>query len=139
MKLTTHIIAFFVVAVLSGCAITTTKTYIATGTDAICKRNSKLGKIAVLPEAAWRSDQKEPKVREAMALQEIKNSFQNISCDNLTDPEGVKIKKFSKWSSRPEHELVKQFSTEGIDTIILLRIEELTPNFIGIFCLRRND
>jgi len=126
------IVAFFTI-LFSGCATTTNNLYLATGANTICSEKNSLGKIAVLPETVWRSNQKEPGLREKMALEEIINAFENIPCGNLSVPGG--IKKFYNWSSRSERQLLEQFSNEGVDTIILLRIEELTPNFFFTFSL----
>jgi hypothetical protein len=115
-----------IIILFTGCATTMTEKYRAAGSEAICDgRSRSLGYTAVLPEAAWRKDQKEPQKREQMALEEIKNVFQNLSCGNLNPPGGVR--EFSNWSGKPESELLKQFKKKGIDTIIILRIEELTP------------
>jgi hypothetical protein len=112
---------------ISGCASTSVKTYRAAGKPTICDgKNDSLGHIVVLPETAWRNDQKEPAERESMALEEITKAFQGFPCGDLSAPGG--IRNFSSWSSKPESELLKQFSIEGVDTIILLRIEELTPH-----------
>jgi len=117
---------------ISGCATTTMHTYQAVGKNNICEETN-LGKTVVLPEAAWRHDQKEPRKREIMALEEIEHSFQNMPCGDILTPEG--IRKFSNWSSKPEPELLKKFSDEGVDTIIILRIEELTPRLQITFSL----
>jgi hypothetical protein len=119
---------------IAGCASTSMKTYRAAGKPTICDgKNDGLGHIVVLPETAWRNDQKEPAKRESMALGEIKNAFQGFPCGSLSAPGG--IRSFSSWSSKPEFELLKQFSNEGVDTIILLRIEELTPYLYFTFSL----
>jgi len=118
----------FVLLIISGCASTTMHTYQAVGKRNICE-GADLGKIVVLPETAWRQDQKEPKKRELMALEEIEKSFQSITCGSISKPGG--IRGFSNWSNKPEAELLKQFSEDGIDTIIIIRIEELTPR-IGV-------
>ena len=107
-------------------------TYQAVGKNTICD-DKDLGKIVVLPEAAWRVDQKEPDKREAMALEEIEKSFQQFPCGSISYPEG--IREFSNWASEPESELLKQFSGEGVDTIIIIRIEELTPRLQVTFSL----
>jgi hypothetical protein len=121
-------------SLIAGCAVTSMKTYRAAGSPAICNaKNDSLGHVAVLPEAAWRSDQKEPAKREAMALEEIRNAFKNFPCGNLAAPGG--IRNFSGWSGKPEAQLLQQFSRKGVDTIILLRIEELTPNIFITFSL----
>jgi len=122
------------VVLVAGCTSTTIKTYRAAGKPAICDGiNDNLGHIVVLPETAWRSDQKEPTKRESMALEEIKNAFEDFPCGNLSTPGG--IRDYFSWSSKPESEILKQLSNEGVDTIILLRIEELTPNFYLTFSL----
>jgi hypothetical protein len=117
-----------------GCATTSTKIYQMSEKTEICIRNiDDFGYIAVLPEAAWRLDQKEPAKRELMALEEIKKAFDNFPCGNLSAPGGVR--EFAKWSRKSESELLKDFSNEGVDTIILLRIEELTPRLYFTFSL----
>ncbi len=119
---------------IAGCASTSIKIYRAAGKPTICDgKNEGLGHIVILPETAWRNDQKEPAKREAMALEEIKNAFQDFPCGNLSAPGGIRY--FSSWSGKPESELLKQFSFEGIDTIILLRIEEFTPYLYVTFSL----
>jgi hypothetical protein len=119
---------------ITGCASTSMKIYRAAGRTTICDgKKDGLGHIAVLPETAWRNDQKEPAKRKSMALEEIKNTFQGFPCGSLSAPGG--IRDFSSWSSKPESELLKQFSNEGVDTIILLRIEELTPYIYVTFSL----
>jgi hypothetical protein len=127
MKILIRFVFLAAIAVLfAGCATTMTDKYLAAGREKICDgKGWLLGYTAVLPEAAWRKDQKEPRKREMMALEEIKKSFQNLPCGNLNAPGG--IREFSNWSGKPESELLKQFNKEGVDTIILLRIEELTP------------
>jgi hypothetical protein len=119
---------------ISGCTSTSMKIYRAAGKPTICDGGKEsLGYIAVLPETAWRNDQKEPAKRESMALEEIKNAFQGFPCGNLSAPGG--IRDFSSWSRKPESELLKQFSNEGVDTIIIFRIEELTPYLYFTFSL----
>lgn len=119
---------------ISGCASTSIKIYRAAGKPTLCDgKNDRLGYVAVLPETAWRSDQKEPAKREFMALEEIKKAFQDFPCGNLSSPGG--IRSFSAWSDKPEAELLTQFSSEGVDTVILLRMEELTPYLYFTFSL----
>lgn len=134
MKIIVDLVLIAVVASITGCATTITHTYRAAGKETICDgKEGSLGYVAILPEAAWRKDQKEPEKRELMALEEIKNTFQNLPCGYFSFPGG--IREFSNWSSKPESELLKQFSNEGVDTIILLRIEELTPRIYVTFSL----
>lgn len=117
---------------ISGCTATTMQTYRASGDKTICHGNN-IGYVAVLPETAWRDDQKEPEKRKLMALEEIKRSFQGISCGSISTPGG--IRGFSNWSSTPESTLLKRFAKQGVDTIILIRIEELTPRLYVTYSL----
>lgn len=133
-----RVIYIFSVIVLmlsvSGCASTSVNIYQAAGKPTICDgKKDSLGHIAVLPETAWRKDQKEPAKRESMALAEIKNAFQDFPCGSLSTPGG--IRDFSRWSGKSDLELLKQFSNEGVDTIIILRIEEMTPYLYFTFSL----
>ena len=117
-----------------GCATTTTLTYRAAGEETLCVENGKtLGYVAILPEVAWRKDQKEPEKRERMALDEIERSFTQLPCGNISAPGG--IREFSNWSNQAEHELLKDFSREGVDTVVLIRIEELSPRIFVTFSL----
>lgn len=117
---------FIVIISITGCATTNVYTYSINRKESICDGNNvDLGSIVVLPESAWRKDQKEPIKRNKMALNEINKIFKNIPCGNISSVAG--IKEFSNWSGMPEAEMLKNFSNESIDTIIIIRIEELTP------------
>ncbi|MDH5181631.1 MAG: hypothetical protein OEZ39_00315 [Gammaproteobacteria bacterium] len=113
------------VSLLAGCAVTATNTYQAAGKTLLCEPGRKLGKVVVLPEAVWRKDQKESEIRKIMALVELEKAFTSLPCGSMDSPGG--LKGFDNWSDMPESVLVKHFTDEGADTIILIRIEELTP------------
>lgn len=124
MRNTKITFSLIIYAMLSGCATTSTSTYKTVDNEKICS-NTYLGKVVVLPEAAWRYDQKEPQKREKMALEEIEKVFSSFPCGHISQENG--IREFSNWSSKPESELLNQYISEGIDTIVMIRIEELTP------------
>lgn len=116
----------FILILTVGCTATRVYTYSVDGKETICNvGNINLGDIVVLPEAAWRNDQKEPEKRKEMALNEIKEAFKDISCGNVSSPNG--IREFSNWTGTSEVEILEKFSKEGFNTIIVIRIEELTP------------
>lgn len=110
---------------VSGCAATHTQTWQSAGKSQLCEPGRDLGNVAILPEAVWRKDQKEPEQRQIMALVEIEKVFQTLPCGSLKPPGG--LKGFANWSDMPESVLVQHFTDEGVDTVILLKIEELTP------------
>jgi hypothetical protein len=123
-------ISIFISVILISCTSVSTQIYKASGSRTICSENNQnLGNTVILPETAWRIDQKEPYKRETMALRAITESFKDFPCGNISNSDG--IREFSQWSGMPESELIKLFKSKGIDTIIILRIEELTP-YLGI-------
>lgn len=119
-------IALFIILIsVSGCATTRTYTYNTSQRESICDNaNTHIGNTVVLLETAWRSDQKEPMQRQQMALEEIERAFINFPCGNIALRGG--IRNYNK-SNTPEVEMLKNISTEGIDTVIIIRVEELTP------------
>jgi len=125
LKLIKHTAIIFTLFFISSCVTTRINTYSINEKETICHKNINLGSIIILPEAAWRKDQKEPIKREQMALSEIKKAFKEISCGKVSSSNG--IKQFSNWSELSEKITLEKFSNKGFDTIIFIRIEELTP------------
>ncbi|MET0052664.1 MAG: hypothetical protein ABW095_16500 [Candidatus Thiodiazotropha sp.] len=109
---------------LTGCASTTLNTYPAAGRGGLCDGGS-LGTLAVLPEAAWRADQKEPEKRQRMAEAAIQRVFETLPCASLEAPGG--IAPFADWSARAESQLTADYWSRGVDTIAVIRLEELGP------------
>ena len=130
-----HLISIAILSIsIPGCATTSTKIYRTSVKPTICNgKNGGLGYVAVLPETAWRDDQKEPAKRDLMAFEEVKNAFDDLPCGDLSAPGG--IREFSNWSNKSESELLSAFSNQGVDTVILIRIEELTPYLYFTFSL----
>jgi len=120
------IITIYLSVIIFGCATTRVNTYSIDGKETICNgKNINLGSVVILPEVAWRKDQKEPKKREEMALNEIRKAFKYMSCGNVPLAKG--IKEFSNWSKEIEEKSLKNYIDENFDTVIIIRIEELTP------------
>jgi len=133
LKRITFTVSIVIVFLLSACAVTNVNTYSIDGKETICHDNINLGSIVILPESAWRHDQKEPLKREQMALNEIKKAFKEVSCGKVSMPNG--FKQFSNWSGISEAKTLEKFSNEGFDTIIIIRIEELTPRLNVTFSI----
>ena len=122
--------AFFILLFIAGCSTTQMHTYSIDEKETICENKSvDLGHTVILPEAAWRKDQKEPVIREQMALKEINKAFKDFPCGSVSFTNGVKA--FSNWTALPQQEMLSRFSNQRIDTVIIIRIEELTPR-LGI-------
>jgi len=140
IKIINIISIVFMSIYLLGCSNTITHKYKSSGKEVICEGGGlgigdrlDLGNVAILPETAWRIDQKDPEDRKLMASKEIKNSFSNFPCGTIAESNG--IREFSNWSSKTESKLLNEFSNNNIDTIIIIRIEELTPRFYFTFSL----
>jgi len=118
-------ILFIIIISVSGCSSTRTYTYNTSQREVICdKATTNIGNTIVLIETAWRSDQKEPMQRQQVALEEIEKAFTNFPCGNIDLPGGI------KYYNKPnvtDVEMLKNFSNDGIDTVIIIRVEELTP------------
>jgi hypothetical protein len=120
-----YIFLFIALMHVSSCTSTRTYIYNAGQKETICKKeNADLGKTVVLLEAAWRSDQKEPIQRQKMALEEIEKAFMDFPCGIISSPGDIKKHNMSTIS---EQAMLKNFSSKGVDTLIIIRIEELTP------------
>ena len=111
----------------SACANTTTREYHAAGDGRLCDASGPaLGVVAVLPETAWRADQKDPDERNSMAERAIVAAFDELSCGSLAPPGGIRA--LGRWSTRPERTLLGDLLGAGVDTAIFVRVEELTPH-----------
>lgn len=102
-----------------GCG-TLSRSHYASGAPPLCSR--ELGRIAVVPETAWRIDQKEPALRTEMATRALQRAFSRADCG--ADAE---IQPFSSWASELEQEQLSRLSAHGFDSAIFLRVEELGP------------
>ena len=68
-----------------------------------------------------------------MALEEIKNAFQNFPCGSLSAPGG--IRDFSSLLSKPESELSDSFLMKALIQSSYCEFEELTPYLYFTFSL----
>lgn len=114
----------------SGCATTNTESHIAAGSPPLCTDTRNLGKLAVVPELAWRIDQKEASRREVMAALAITRSFAESGCG-----EDVEVLPVTSWASTLEQEQLDQLAKAGYQTAVFLRIEELGPTLMVTFSL----
>ncbi len=87
---------------------------------ALCSPGVALGKVVIVPLTRWRADQKEPEVREAIAMRAITAVAPSISC-----AESVKVMPVAR-DAQAEARIV-QARLDAADTAILIHIEELGP------------
>jgi hypothetical protein len=105
--------------------------YPAVGGGPLCAPGRDLGTVAVLPEVAWRLDQKEPDQRKEMARAVLSRVFAQLPCGVVAPPGG--LRDFHAWSAGRESDILAALAREGVDTAIFIRLEELTPRLVFTF------
>lgn len=92
----------------------------------ICAPGVSLGKVVVAPLTRWRSDQKEPAVREAIAIKAVEAVAPAITCASSVKVLGVAA----------DAKFAEELSTAkagSADTALFIRIDELGPIAIMSF------
>jgi hypothetical protein len=87
---------------------------------AVCAPGESLGKVTVAPLTRWRADQKEPEVREAIAMKAINTAFAGTPC-----AAGATVLPIATDDTSVAR--LAQARMEGANTAILVRIDELGP------------
>jgi hypothetical protein len=87
---------------------------------AVCAPSVSLGKVTVAPLTRWRADQKEPEVREAIAMKAINTAFAGTPC-----AAGATVLPIATDDTSVAR--LAQARMEGANTAILVRIDELGP------------
>jgi hypothetical protein len=87
---------------------------------AVCAPCVSLGKVTVAPLTRWRADQKEPEVREAIAMKAINTAFAGTPC-----AAGATVLPIATDDTSVAR--LAQARMEGANTAILVRIDELGP------------
>ena len=87
---------------------------------AVCGPGVSLGKVMVAPLTRWRADQKEPEVREAIAMKAINTAFAGAPC-----AAGATVLPIATDDTSAAR--LTQARMEGANTAILVRIDELGP------------
>jgi len=107
---------------LTACTATQIQSHVASGDSPLCAQTADLGRIAVVPETAWRANQKDRDERTAMATGAIRRAFSDLGCGS-----DLNVREFASWSSSLEADQLRRLSDDGVDTAIFIRVEELGP------------
>lgn len=86
----------------------------------VCAPGASLGKVVVAPLTRWRADQKEPELREAIAMKAIEAAVPGMPCAT-----GVKVLPIAPDVSSAAR--LAEARSDGAETAILIHIEELGP------------
>lgn len=87
---------------------------------AVCAPGVSLGKVVIAPLTRWRADQKEPEVREAIAMRAIEAVLPAMPCAT-----GVDVLPIAPDASSAAR--LSEARSDGAETAILIHIEELGP------------
>jgi hypothetical protein len=105
---------------LAACTTIDSQDEAVSGVPPLCKANSDLGFVVVAPLTHWRADQKEPKVREAIAEAAIKSSFAELSCAR-----SMEIRSIAVDQTLPQ--AFDQARHANATTLVVVTIRELGP------------
>lgn len=125
--------ASLVAALLSAlvaCSAVTTRTWVAAGDPPLCPGARDLGRVAVVPETAWRADQKDVAERSAMAARAIAEAFDRLGCGA-----DVRVEGFTPWSATLESAHLNDLAAADVETAVFVRVEELGPTLALTFSL----
>ncbi len=111
---------------LSGCASAPPGAESIAPQAPLCAPGVSLGKVAVAPVTRWRTDQKEPEVREAIVMKAVQAIAPSITCAAST---GV----LPMSADADATARLAEAKAEGAKTIIFIRVEELGPIAIVSF------
>lgn len=115
-------------SVLVGCSSTVVQMHIASGAAPLCSSSRDLGRVAVVPEAAWRVDQKDVPERLAMATRALDRAFSTAECGDK-----LEVRPFAPWSQALEQDRLDSLAAAGVDTAVFVRVEELGPTLAVTF------
>jgi hypothetical protein len=117
--------ALLLVAALTACSVSQRQLHSAAGAVPVCAPGVALGRVAVRTELAWRSDQKEPERRAAIADAAIRGALGALPCASAV--EVAAPARSPLWSALPEARVLAEIAAGGADTALLIRVHELGP------------
>jgi len=121
-------IAFFALIVLAGCATTNVETTGSPLGKPICLSEKPAVKTLVLWGTQWRSDQKEPQLREAAAYRGIQNFLERVSCIAVTG-----VQKLSWGEHPPSNEDLLHIASSSKpkpELVLFVVVRELGPRLV---------
>ncbi len=86
----------------------------------LCAPGVSLGKVVVVPVTRWRADQKEPQVREVIAMKAIEAVAPAISC-------AASSKVLPISANAAAGDGLAAANSEGAKTVVFIRIDEFGP------------
>ncbi|HRY14619.1 MAG TPA: hypothetical protein P5330_01945 [Candidatus Competibacteraceae bacterium] len=122
------LVAFVALIVLAGCTTTKVKTTGSQLAKPICQIEEKSVNTLVLWGPQWRTDQKEPQLREAAASRGIRDFLDHVSCMAVTE-----VKKLSWEGGPPSNEELMRIAAASKpepELVVFVVVRELGPRLI---------
>jgi len=124
------IIVCAIVSLCSGCSSISVKHHAVGIIPPLCRTDAPKDRVVVYWGTAWRADQKEVSVREALAAESIAEffgsnphlCFETISVSKIIAGRDALL--------ATDAEAISEAKATGADKVILIRIEELGPNLM---------
>jgi len=111
---------------LGACSSNQKTTSAAVGSVPLCAPGGQFGDVVVAPLTRWRSDQKEKEARAAIAQGAIGEAFKAMPCASS-------VKVLSIAADGDVSAKLAQAKTEGAETALIVRVDELGPIAIMSF------
>lgn len=115
-----HVVVALFLLSAAGCASAPPGAEAIPAQAPLCASGVSLGKVVIAPLTRWRADQKEPEVREAIALKAIEAVAPAIACASSVKVLGIAA------DARSAQALATA-KAGGANTALLIRIDELGP------------
>ena len=116
-----RIVMGLVLLAVAGCATSSPPLVeIPPAQAAVCAPGVSLGKVMVAPLTRWRADQKEPQLREAIAMKAIEAVLPQMPC-------AASVKVMSVLPDAQSVASLSEARREGAKSIVFIRIDELGP------------
>ena len=122
------LVAFIALVVLAGCATTKVETIGPQLAKPICQLEEKPVSALVLWGPQWRSDQKEPHLREAAASRGIRDFLDHVTCMVVTG-----VKKLSWKGDPPSSEELMRIAAASKpepELVVFIVVRELGPRLV---------
>ena len=122
----TATLILFSILFLSGCSSIKVDTSESNMIAPICLPGSKKINITILWGTLWRSDQKEPRLRESMAKQGIEQFINESDCVNAVSIHQIELEQRVPSNT----EILKLVTEDNIDQVLFIVVRELGPTLV---------
>jgi hypothetical protein len=133
MQISPSLVLACLVAALAGCASTKVETSGKAMTAPLCRLDGERITVLALWSPKWRSDQKEPELREAAARQGLEDFFATAACVRSVEVRRLATPDSNSHLSDEQLLEIASATNPTPDRVVLIAVRELGPKLlIGI-------